>query len=179
ARVAGSGEGLRLKPVDVLEGKPLSLSFYRYGRPVLWLAAMLAAVLIFWPARTLRSDNFILYLPEGARTIPIQSVGRVDYLPLLQILNLFVHVDGMQAAQSSLRVWFGQNDVQIQLGDKKVRVNKTRVTLQAPVRAENGEWLVPLDFMASALPQLTHQPVQYRVGARRIFIGGTKPGTFS
>ena len=71
---------MRLKPVDVLEGKPLSLSFYRYGRPVLWLAAMLAAVLIFWPARTLRSDNFILYLPEGARTIPIQSVGRVDYL---------------------------------------------------------------------------------------------------
>ena len=157
----------------------MSLSFYRYGRPVLWLAAMLAAVLIFWPARTLRSDNFILYLPEGARTIPIQSVGRVDYLPLLQILNLFVHVDGMQASQSSLRVWFGQNDVQIQLGDKKVRVNKTRVTLQAPVRAENGEWLVPLDFMASALPQLTHQPVQYRVGARRIFIGSTKPGTFS
>jgi N-acetylmuramoyl-L-alanine amidase len=157
----------------------LNRRFRFYSRRIPWVILLLGAVLIFWPPRILRSDNFVFYLPVGVKTVPIQSVGHADYLPLLQVLNMVVHVDGMQASQASLKVWFGQGDVEVRLDDRKVRVNKTWVTLEAPVRAEGGEWLVPLDFMASALPQLTRQPVQYRVGARRIFIGNVKPGSFS
>jgi N-acetylmuramoyl-L-alanine amidase len=180
-RAAGSSEDLLLEPggVFALEAKRLSQGSHRYDRSVLWLAAVLGAVLVFWPARELRSDNFVVYLPEGTKTVPIQSFGHADYVPLLQVLNMVVHVDGMQASQSSLKVWFGPSEVEVHTDDKKVRVNKASITLQAPVRSENGEWLVPLDFMASALPQLTRQPVQYRVGTRRIFIGNTTPGTFS
>jgi N-acetylmuramoyl-L-alanine amidase len=157
----------------------LNERFRQSDRRWLSVVLLLGTVLIVFPSRELRSDNFVLYLPEGAKTIPIQSVGHADYVPLLQVLNMVVHVDGMQASQSSLKVWFGQSEVEVHVDDKKVRVNRASVTLQAPVRAENGEWLVPLDFMASALPQLTRQPVQYRVGTRRIFIGNSKPGTFS
>lgn len=153
--------------------------FHSYSRRLLWVGLLLGVALVFWPSRTLRSDNFVFYLPAGAKTIPIETVGHGDYLPLLQVLNLVVHVDGMQASQSSLKVWFGQSDVEVHLGDRKVRVNKAWVPLEAPVRAENGEWLVPLGFMASALPHLTRQPVQYRVGARRVFIGEARPGSFS
>jgi N-acetylmuramoyl-L-alanine amidase len=166
---------------DTLELKagPLKRRFHSYSRRIPWVILLVGVVLIFWPPRTLRSDNFVFYLAGSVKTIPIQSVGHADYLPLLQVLNMVVHVDGMQASQASLKVWFGPSDVEVHLDDRKVRVNKNWVTLEAPVRAENGEWLVPLDFMASALPQLTHQPVQYRVGARRIFIGDVKPGSFS
>ncbi len=162
-----------------LKARPLNQRLHSYSRRLLLVALLLGVTLVFWPPRTLRSDNFVFYLPAGTKTIPIQAVGHAEYLSLLQVLNMVVHVDGMQASQSSLRVWFGQNDIEVHLGDRKVRINKAWVPLEAPVRAENGEWLVPLGFMASALPHLTREPVQYRVGARRVFIGEARPGSFS
>ena len=39
--------------------------------------------------------------------------------------------------------------------------------------------MVPVDFLTTVLPRLTHQPVEYQEGTNRIFIGDVKPASFS
>jgi N-acetylmuramoyl-L-alanine amidase len=39
--------------------------------------------------------------------------------------------------------------------------------------------MVPVDFLTTILPHLTHQPVEYQEGTNRIFIGDVRPSSFS
>ncbi len=152
---------------------------FRYPGRILTLTAVLGLALVFWPARALRSDNFVFYLPNGHQVILLEMIGKSNYLPLLRVLNTVVKVEGMQVMPYSLRLWFGQTEMEFRADDKKIRVNRATLALAEPVRMEKGQWLVPLDFLSVVLPQITHQPIQYRVGTHRIFIGDVKPSSFS
>lgn len=138
-----------------------------------------ALVLLIWPSRELRSDNFVFYLPGNHQVMPVEKVGGSAYLPLLKVLNLVGTVGAMQEKKNTLKVWLGSTQLELRQDDKKVRLGKTTLSLANPVEIANGEWMVPLDFLYSALPRLTREPLEYRVGDRRMFIGDVRPATFS
>lgn len=147
-----------------------------------WLvpALMVLAVAMFlWPARELRSDNFIFYFPSGRRMLPLEATATSKFLPLLQVLNLVGKVEGIQEKQTSLRVWFGSTQLEMSAGDNKVHVGKTTYTLSEGPHVSEGQWMVPLDFLTAVLPLLTHQAVEYQTGTNRIFIGDVKPVSFT
>ncbi len=146
---------------------------------ILALALGLGIVLLFWPARPLRSDNFVFYLPNSRQVVPIQAVKGTDYLPLLQVLNTLGKVAGLQESRKSLKVWFGATELEFRPGDKIVQVDKRAIALKDPARVEKGQWLVPLDFLYSVLPLITHQTIEYRAGAHRIFVGDLRPSSFT
>jgi len=136
-------------------------------------------LLLFWPARAVRSDNFVLYMPNASHVLPLTVIQGVKYLPLLQVLNTVGKVVGLQERKNSLKVWFGSTQLELHLDEKRVRINKTWVSLREPVRVENGQWMVPLDFLTSTLTPLTHQAVEFQGGTNRIFIGDVRPNTFT
>ncbi|MGE5327358.1 MAG: N-acetylmuramoyl-L-alanine amidase family protein [Deltaproteobacteria bacterium] len=143
------------------------------------LACALALVGMFSGTQSLRSDNFVFYLPASRGVIPIQTFGKSNYLPLLQILNLVGRVDALRESPRKLRVWFGQIPLEVEDSNRKIKVDKKTVSLSEPVRHLNGQWFVPVDFVSAVLPGLVTGGVEYRPGENRIFIGGARPSTFS
>lgn len=162
---------------QALAASPLRLN----PRPRLFIASifLLALIALLWPARELRSDNFIFYFPSSHHLLPCETIDNIKYLPLLQVLNMVGKVTGLQEKKNSLKVWFGSTQIELRPDENKVRVGKTPLDLPAPVRVSNGQWMVPVDFLTTVLPRLTHQTVEYQVGTNRIFIGDVKPSSFT
>jgi N-acetylmuramoyl-L-alanine amidase len=142
-------------------------------------AAVLGLALCLWPTRALRSDNFVFYLPNARQVLVLEVIQNTKYLPLLQILNLLGKVSGLQEKRNSLKVWFGKAQLELRREERKVRVDKLWINLSDPVRVSDGQWVVPIDFLTSIVPRLTHQVVEYQLGANRIFIGDVRPSSFT
>jgi N-acetylmuramoyl-L-alanine amidase len=142
----------------------------------IFLAALVG---LLWPARELRSDNFIFYFPSNHHLVPFETIENNKYLPLLQVLNMVGKVGGLQEKKNSLKVWFGSAQIELRPDDTRVRVDKTSIELAQPVHVSNGQWMVPIDFLTTVLPRLTHQTVEYQVGTNRIFIGDVRPSSFT
>jgi N-acetylmuramoyl-L-alanine amidase len=133
----------------------------------------------FWPARELRSDNFIFYFPSSHHLLPVENVAGAKYLPLLQVLNLMGKVGGIQEKKNTLKVWFGTAQVELRQNNATIRVDKANYELPQPARLSEGQWMVPIEFLTTVLPHLTHQAVEYQEGTNRIFIGNVKPASFT
>jgi len=142
-------------------------------------AALLGLAVLFWPARPLRSDNFVFYFPSSHQLVPLEIVGQARYLPLLKVLNLVVQVGGLQAKSSSLTVWVGNTRLELHADEKRIRVDKQWTPLQDPLRVSDGQWMVPVDFLTTVLPKLTREPISYQMGTNRILIGDVKTSSFT
>ncbi len=139
----------------------------------------MGAILLLIPTRALRSDNFVFYLPNAHHIIPLEVIEHVKYLSLLQTLNVVGKVSGLEEKKNTLKVWFGNAPLELRADDKRVRVGKGWVELTDPIRVSNGQWMVPVDFLTSALPRLIHEVVEYQVGTNRIFVGNVRPSSFT
>jgi N-acetylmuramoyl-L-alanine amidase len=143
------------------------------------VAALLVVVCLFWASDQLRSDNFVIYLPSSRHVVTLQVIQGTKYLPLLPVLNIFGKVAGWQEKRDSVKVKFENTPLELHQDEQKIRVEKVWINLSNKVQVSNGQWIVPVDFLTSALPRLIHQTVDYQVGTNRIFIGDVKPSTFS
>jgi N-acetylmuramoyl-L-alanine amidase len=56
-----------------------------------------------------------------------------------------------------------------------ISVNDQPVLLQNPIRRENGQWLVPLDFLSQGLSRVAGIQFRYRPGTPRAFAGTVNP----
>jgi N-acetylmuramoyl-L-alanine amidase len=145
----------------------------------LYLSVIVAIMLLMWPARIARSENFIVYFPNSHSVLPTKTLQNVQYLPVLKLLNLFGHVGGLQAKKKSLRVWFESTQIRFNEKNPTVRLNNAKLKLSNPPRTVDGEWMVPVDFVTQILPTLINQTVEYQMGENRVFIGNIKPNSFT
>ena len=111
--------------------------------------------------------------------MPLEVIDNVQYLPLLQVLNLVGTLNGITERRNNLKVAFGNSHIELHDGDPRVRIDKKTLILAAAVRVSNGKWIVPIDFLTTVLARLTNQDVEYQVGTSRAFIGSVKPGSFT
>ena len=129
--------------------------------------------------RLARSDSFVFYFPNSHSVLQTRSYDNVQYLPVLQVLNLFGHVGSLKNKRKSLEVWFNNTRIRLRRDHREVRLNNARLKLNQPVRSFDGEWMVPMDFLTTILPTIINQTVEYQQGANRIFVGGIKPNSFT
>lgn len=148
-------------------------------RPTLLAILAIGLLLWLWPARRARSDNFVFYLPAARQLVAIQVVDNTRYLPLLKVLSLVGTVSDTEEKRRSLKVWVGEDRLELHEGDTELKLNKHALELSNPVRVAGGVWLVPLEFLDSVLPRLTTETIRYRTGDERMFIGDVRPATFS
>lgn len=132
-----------------------------------------------WPARPVRSDNFVVYFPNSRSVLPLKAYQNARYLPVIKLLNLFGHVGGLQEKKKSLRVWFESTQIRFRERERTVRVNNAKFRLSHPVLTVNGEWMVPVEFLTEVLPTLINQTIEYQMGEDRVFIGNVKPNSFT
>ena len=106
-------------------------------------------------------------------------LGGAKYLPLLQILNMVGKVGGIQEKKNSLKVWFGETQIELRRIAAGSKSKGKATTWRNPSTFPMGQWMVPVDFLTTILPHLIHQPVEYQEGTDRIFIGDVKPASFT
>ncbi|MGH9396499.1 MAG: N-acetylmuramoyl-L-alanine amidase [Terriglobia bacterium] len=147
--------------------------------PVILLAAALGIFFLLWPARRLRSENFVFYLPNQRKLIPLEKIGNTVYLPLIPVLNLRGPLAGLQEKRNSLKVWVGGDQLQFHVNQGKVQINKTTVFLQDPILRANGEWMAPEGFLTGVFARMAGAIVVYRAGSDRAFLGGVHPISYT
>jgi len=150
-----------------------------WRKALLSLTVLCGLALLLWPARTLRSDNFVFYFPNSRHVIPLEVIENTKYLPLLPVLNLVGTLNGLTEKRNTLKVAFGDSHIELHADDPRIRLDKKTLILAAPVRVSNGRWMVPSDFLTTILARLTGQEVGYQVGTNRVFVGDVKPGSFT
>ncbi|MDE3178735.1 MAG: N-acetylmuramoyl-L-alanine amidase [Acidobacteriota bacterium] len=143
------------------------------------LAAALGFFLLVWPTRRLESENFVFYLPNEHRLIPLENIGGDEYLPLLPVLNLRGPVQGIEEKKNSLKVWVAGDQLQFQLNRQKVEINKAAISLRKPIRRVNGEWMAPVGFLSGVFARLPGAAIHYQAGSTRAFLGGVHPVAYS
>lgn len=145
------------------------------------VAAILALGAIFWlwPVRRARGDNFVVYLPNTHQLVPIEIVDNTRYLPLVKLLNLVGTVSVLEEKRGMLKLAVNDDRLELHDGNNKIKIDKHDIKLVNAVHVENGEWLVPLDFLDSALPHLTTESIRYRAGDERLYLGNVNPLTFT
>ena len=145
----------------------------------LYLSVIAGIILLMWPGRPARSDNFVIYFPNSHSVLPVKTYQGIRYLPVVKLLNLFGHVEGLQAKKKSLKVWFGNAQLRFREKDRVVQVNKAKFRLSSPALNLEGEWMAPVDFLTQILPTLINQTVEYQMGEDRVFIGNVRPNSFT
>jgi len=160
------------------------LSLRKFSQPswrkiLLSLTLFCGLVLLLWPTRVLRSDNFVFYFPNSRHVVPLEVIENTKYLPFLQVLNLVGKLNGLQEKRNTLKVGFAETHIELRAGDPRIRLDKETMILSSPIRVSNGKWMVPSDFLTTILPKLTGQSVKYQEGTNRIFFGDVKPGSFT
>lgn len=173
----GKNAGMRIRPAGQPKSSSWRIRFERKGA----IAAILClgAVFWLWPARSVRGDNFVVYLPNTRQLVPIRVVDNTRYLPLVKLLNLVGTVSVLEEKRGMLKIAINDDRLELHDGNNKIKVNKHDLKLVDPVQVENGEWLVPLDFLDSVLPHLTTESIRYRPGDERLFLGNVNPLTFT
>ncbi len=155
------------------------------SRRFLHLRLTIPAILVFGlatilgPSAEFAGENFIFYFPSSHQALPFASSGDAKYLPVIQVLNLMGKVGGIQEKKKSIRIFFNSTEIDLQAQDPSVQIGKERYSLPQPVYFVNGQWMVPVAFLTTVVPRLTHQAVEYQEGTDRIFIGDVRPASFT
>lgn len=159
----------------------MSNFFRRRSRRLAFFLAVTAGVfLLLWPSRRASSENFVFYLPNQRKLIPIEMIGGVPYLPLIPVLSLRGPLSGMQEKRNSLKVWIGADRLQFHLNKNKIEVNNnTTVTLPNPVVRSNGQWMAPVSFLSGVMSRLESEPITYAPGSSRAFVGNVHPISYT
>ncbi|MGH9403906.1 MAG: N-acetylmuramoyl-L-alanine amidase [Terriglobia bacterium] len=144
------------------------------------LAVISGVLLLLWPARRAQSENFVFYLPNQRKLIPMEMIGNTPYLPLIPVLSLRGPLSGLQEKRNSLKVWLGADQLQFHLNRNKIEINSnTAVTLPEPVVRSNGQWMAPVSFLTGVMARLGGEPILYRAGASRAFVGNVHPISYT
>ena len=134
--------------------------------------------LFLWPTANLSGENFVFYLPNQSRVVPLQTIDSAPYLPVLEVLNLAGKVQGWEEKGKQLHIYFEANELRLQINDRKVKIDKMTRQLSRPVAVENGQWMVPIEFLDVVLPVVSRQQIDYHSGSKRAFIGGVRSNSF-
>jgi N-acetylmuramoyl-L-alanine amidase len=119
--------------------------------------------------------DFPIYFEDSTLALKSQTIERVTYLPLVDLVR---HL-GLAYTDSTGVVTFtiqGQNSrVVLTPGSTFVSVNDQPTLLQSPIRRDNGQWLVPVDFLSQGLSRVAGLEFRYKPGTRRVFAGKVMP----
>jgi N-acetylmuramoyl-L-alanine amidase len=139
------------------------------------VVATLAVSLFYRQYLSAADTDFPIYFENSTLALKSQTVDRTTYLPLLDIvkhMNL-AYTDATAALTFTIQ---GPNArLALTPGSAFISLNDRPILLQNPIRHDNGQWLVPLDFLSQGLSRVTGIEFRYRPGDLRVFAGASAP----
>ncbi|MEO8481169.1 MAG: N-acetylmuramoyl-L-alanine amidase [Acidobacteriota bacterium] len=144
-------------------------------RFALCCAAFAVALLAISPVSLAQSATYLVYTPEGKRTLPFRVINNVDMATLDQVASLF----GLTVAQDALVGGFtvrgkGQTILLIpgqsfaSIGPGKI------VSLPAPVQRDRNIWIVPVEFLSKAVGPAQNMRIDVRKATHTILAGDVR-----
>lgn len=139
------------------------------------MVAILAASLFYRQPLSAADTDFPIYFENSTLALKSQTIDKTAYLPLADIvrhMNL-AYTDATAALTFTIQ---GQNSrLALTPGSAFISLNDRPILLQNPIRHDNGQWLVPLDFLSQGLSRVSGIEFRYRPGDLRVFAGGANP----
>ena len=140
------------------------------------LVVAMLAVSLFYKERLAAADtDFPIYFENSTLALKSQTIDKTTYLPLLDIvkhLNL-AYTDATAALTFTIQ---GPNArLALTPGSAFISLNDRPILLQNPIRHDNNQWLVPLDFLSQGLSRVSGIEFRYRPGDLRVFAGNANP----
>ncbi len=135
------------------------------------LALLLLAALTFLPAASSADEKQLsVYASVATYSLPVRERSGHDYVGLLELLEPLGRVSS-QSAGAHWRLRFNTIDGEFGVGKTRCKIRGRDFNLTAPFLIENSRGLVPLGSLATLLPRFLGNHVNFREGARRLFIG--------
>ena len=139
------------------------------------VVAMLTVSLFYRQPLSAADTDFPIYFENSTLSLKSQTIDKTTYLPLLDLvkhLNL-AYTDASAALTFTIQ---GQNSrLALTPGTAYISINDRLILLQNPIRHDNGQWLVPLDFLSQGLSRVSGIEFRYRPGDLRVFAGNANP----
>jgi N-acetylmuramoyl-L-alanine amidase len=133
-----------------------------------------AACLLFTPLSAADTD-FLIYFENSTLALKSRTIDRTIYLPLLEIIQHLglPYTDATSVMTFSIQ---GQDSrLALTTGSAFISVNDQPILLQNPIRRDDGQWLVPLDFLSQGLAKIAGMEFRYKPGNHRVFAGKITP----
>lgn len=158
-------DGLRrpvaLAVLTVVLGSILALHFWARSSVVHAQAGVVAQIAIF--------------SPQSSYSVPPVEIGGQPYVGLVELLEPLGSVETTIGGKK-LKCNFSSagnkaQEAEFHDGKNEAKVNGKKLKLPGNFVLQNGRGYVPLSSVSELLPRLGLQPVEYRAGAQRLFIG--------
>jgi hypothetical protein len=135
------------------------------------MAALGAALFIFGGLIRAAEGDFPIYFPNSKLVMKTESVNRVVYVPLRELVEFMglPYTDAL--ALETLTIRSGNTRLVVTRNSALMSFNDQIVLLPSPILRENDRWLAPIDFLSIGLTRLTGTEFRYRPGSSRIFAG--------
>jgi N-acetylmuramoyl-L-alanine amidase len=143
----------------------------RISRIASLIAALAAAVFIFGGLSRAADGNLPIYFQNSKLVVKTETVNRITYLPLKEIIEFlgFPYTDAL--ALETLTIRSGNSRLIVTRNSGVMSFNDQIVLLPSPVLKENGRWLAPVEFLNQGLARLSGTEFRYRAGVARVFAG--------
>jgi N-acetylmuramoyl-L-alanine amidase len=146
---------------------------------ILLLAALGGAALFSTRALWAADTDFAIHFEGSVLPLKSKSVNRVIYLPLVEIAQ---HLSQPYTDDFRLETFtIGAQNARLVTtrNSALISVNGQVVLLQNPVRRDDSQWFVPVDFLSQGMSRITGIEFRYRAGASRVFAGNVSPTELS
>jgi N-acetylmuramoyl-L-alanine amidase len=140
------------------------------------MLAAIVALVSLCPLIVNAADNDLpIYFADSALVVKTQTVNRIQYLPLQDLVRHLNLASTNDTAQEVFTIR-GTASIVLTRNSTTISVNNQITLLANPVLHDNGVWLVPPEFLQQGLARITG--IDFRrtkAGAPRIFAGAVKP----
>ena len=135
---------------------------------VLLLLVLCSALLV--SSSPAADQRITIYSPATNYSLTVIEHNNRDYVGLLEMLEPLGRVAArIEGPRWKLR--FKGIDAQFVAGSSRARIGRREVDLGGPFVLQNSRGLVPVDSLATLLPQFLGSPVTLHASAHRLFIG--------
>jgi len=134
------------------------------------LAILLASVTLLSAAPSADEKHISVYSPVATYTLPVLDRAGREYVGLLELLEPL----GRVSSESDGRRWrlrYNAIEAEFSAGKTRAKIRGRDFDFMAPFLVENSRGLVPLNSLGELLPRFLGTPVNFREGARRLFLG--------
>src|SRR5262245_7136844 len=146
----------------------------RNNRILFPLAALVCTLFVFGSRGHAADGNFPIYFSNTKLVVKAQSINRVTYLPLSDIVSVMGLPYTVALALDTLTVRSGNARLVASRNSALISVNDQIILLPSPILREDGKWLGPIDYLTQGLSKLSGTEFRYRSGSSRIFAGSTE-----
>ena len=120
-----------------------------------YLVIIVLLITIVMPNIALSADNSFKVIVNGQDIKLISKPvveGNIIWVPVRSIFESLDSKVEWQGSDSSISIIKGQKKIRLQINSNTARIDGKEVQLDAPVKAVNGISLIPLSFVAKAIP---------------------------